>query len=63
MKQFDLVDSPRGGNQRVSFRKLMKLATDKVNKKIEENNIEFNKLYPADLQAIIWFPEKDYLVN
>ena len=36
----------------------MKLATDKVNQKVKENNIEFSKLYPADLQAIIWFPEK-----
>ena len=57
-KVVELIDSPRNGGQIISFREIMKLATDKVNKKIEENNIEFNKLYPADLQAIIWFPEK-----
>ena len=57
-KVIELIDSPRNGGQIISFRKIMKLATDKVNQKVKENNIEFSKLYPADLQAIIWFPEK-----
>ena len=58
MKQFDLVDSPRGGNQRASLRTIMSLATDNINQYILDNNIEFPTLHPADVQALIWFPEK-----
>ena len=58
MKQFDLVDSPRGGNQRASLRTIMSIATDNINQYILDNNIEFPILHPADVQALIWFPEK-----
>ena len=57
-KVVGLVDAPTSGGHRIDLRKIMELSTEKINKNIEEFDTKINKLYPADLQAIIWFPEK-----
>ena len=58
IKQYGLVDRPKGGGQRKSFRSIMEKATQKTNNKLLTLKENITTLYPADIQAIIWFPEK-----